>query len=236
MTQISAANALALGYELNFVRPVGHALLQMADGGPGTVTVDGSTLNREQLDNVTLTVVLPDSLSWANDDYIDQTLAQPGHLVTAVVEHPDFSRPRSTKCLPLVDGEPVRLIHPDQVWVAFGETKRQVSVEQLSGDERREAWEQIVARSPISAPIRTRPTARSRCCDSPPCLDRARRAAMQREQRQVSVKHGRPPTAEMDSPGGVQLASHPWGWLGLPWREEARTSRTRGLMHRAHRT
>jgi hypothetical protein len=110
LTQISAANALALGYELNFVRPVGHALLQMADGGPGTVTVDGSTLNREHLDNVTLTVVLPDSLSWANDDYIDQTLAQPGHLVAAVVEHPDFSRPRSTKCLPLVDGEPVRLI------------------------------------------------------------------------------------------------------------------------------
>jgi deazaflavin-dependent oxidoreductase (nitroreductase family) len=38
--------------------------------------------------------------------------------------------------------------HPDQVWIAFGGTKRQVSVEQLSGDERGEAWEQIVARSP----------------------------------------------------------------------------------------
>ena len=38
--------------------------------------------------------------------------------------------------------------HPDQVWVEFGGTKRQVSVEQLSGDERREAWEQIVTRSP----------------------------------------------------------------------------------------
>jgi hypothetical protein len=110
LTQISAANALALGYELNFVRPVGHALLKMADGGPGTVTVNGSKLHREQLDNVTLTVVLPDSLSWANDDYIDRTLARPGRVVAAVVEHPDFSRPRSTKCLPVVSGEPIRLI------------------------------------------------------------------------------------------------------------------------------
>lgn len=37
--------------------------------------------------------------------------------------------------------------HPDQVSVEFGGTKRQVHVEQLSGDERSTAWEQIVARS-----------------------------------------------------------------------------------------
>lgn len=37
---------------------------------------------------------------------------------------------------------------PDQVWVEFGGTKRQVQAEQLSGEERSAAWEQIVARSP----------------------------------------------------------------------------------------
>jgi deazaflavin-dependent oxidoreductase (nitroreductase family) len=38
--------------------------------------------------------------------------------------------------------------HPDQVWVEFGGTKRQVKVEQLSGDDRSEVWQQVVARSP----------------------------------------------------------------------------------------
>jgi deazaflavin-dependent oxidoreductase (nitroreductase family) len=39
--------------------------------------------------------------------------------------------------------------HPDQVWVQFGGTKRQVKIEQLSGDERSEVWEQVVvARAP----------------------------------------------------------------------------------------
>jgi deazaflavin-dependent oxidoreductase (nitroreductase family) len=38
--------------------------------------------------------------------------------------------------------------HPDQVSVEFGGTKRQVKVEQLSGDQRSEAWQQVVARAP----------------------------------------------------------------------------------------
>jgi deazaflavin-dependent oxidoreductase (nitroreductase family) len=38
--------------------------------------------------------------------------------------------------------------HPDQVSVEFGGTKRQVQLEQLSGDERSEVWKQIVARAP----------------------------------------------------------------------------------------
>ena len=42
--------------------------------------------------------------------------------------------------------------HPDQVWVQFGETKRRVKIEQLSGDERSEAWEQVVARAPNFGP------------------------------------------------------------------------------------
>jgi len=34
--------------------------------------------------------------------------------------------------------------HPDQVWVEVGGTKRQVTVEQLSGDERSKVWQQVV--------------------------------------------------------------------------------------------
>jgi deazaflavin-dependent oxidoreductase (nitroreductase family) len=34
--------------------------------------------------------------------------------------------------------------HPDQVWVQVGGMKRRVKVEQLSGDERSEVWEQVV--------------------------------------------------------------------------------------------
>jgi deazaflavin-dependent oxidoreductase (nitroreductase family) len=41
--------------------------------------------------------------------------------------------------------------HPDQVWVEFGGTKRQVKVDQLSGDGRSEAWQQVVARVPSFA-------------------------------------------------------------------------------------
>jgi F420H(2)-dependent quinone reductase len=43
---------------------------------------------------------------------------------------------------------PTRDGSPDQVWVQVGGTKRQVTVEQLSGDERSEVWEQVVARAP----------------------------------------------------------------------------------------
>jgi deazaflavin-dependent oxidoreductase (nitroreductase family) len=38
--------------------------------------------------------------------------------------------------------------HPDQVWVEFGGTKRQVTAEQLSGDERSQVWKQVVTQAP----------------------------------------------------------------------------------------
>jgi deazaflavin-dependent oxidoreductase (nitroreductase family) len=38
--------------------------------------------------------------------------------------------------------------HPDQVWVTFAGQKRHVRVEQLSGDERGQAWQQVVTRAP----------------------------------------------------------------------------------------
>jgi deazaflavin-dependent oxidoreductase (nitroreductase family) len=49
--------------------------------------------------------------------------------------------------------------HPDRIWVQFGGTKRHVTVEQLSGDERSEVWEQVVARGTEfrSLPAQDRP-------------------------------------------------------------------------------
>jgi hypothetical protein len=115
LTQISAANALALSYELNFVRPVGTALLEALayrEGSGVDVSVDGTSLSSNELDGITLTTVLPAHVSWANDDFIDERLAAPGLVVEAVVRRPDWSRQRSMKCLPLAEGKPVRLIDP----------------------------------------------------------------------------------------------------------------------------
>lgn len=111
LTQISVANALAAGYARNFVLPVANALLEISTGrGPGSVTVDGVELSAERLRDVTVTVVVPKRLEWCSDDFIDLELAQTSLVVPATVTHPDFSRPRPLKCLPLVDGEPVRLL------------------------------------------------------------------------------------------------------------------------------
>lgn len=74
------------------------------------MTVDGVELSAERLRDVTVTVVAPKRLEWCSDDFIDLELAQPGLVVDATVNHPDFSRPRPLKCLPLADGEPVRLL------------------------------------------------------------------------------------------------------------------------------
>jgi hypothetical protein len=81
-----------------------------AGRGPGSVTVDGVELSAERLRDATVTVVLPKRLEWCSDDFIDLALAQQGLVVPATVSHPDFSRPRPMKCLPLVEGEPVRLL------------------------------------------------------------------------------------------------------------------------------
>jgi hypothetical protein len=113
LTQISAANALAFGYHLNFVDPVASALMNVrafGDAAGVTVTVNGEPLTNEQLVGITLTTVIPGHLAWANDKFIDEKLAEPGLVTGAVVSDPDWSRPRSMKCLPLKPGEPVRLL------------------------------------------------------------------------------------------------------------------------------
>jgi deazaflavin-dependent oxidoreductase (nitroreductase family) len=38
--------------------------------------------------------------------------------------------------------------HPDKVWVETAGSRQQVAVEQLAGDDRRQAWAQIVTRAP----------------------------------------------------------------------------------------
>jgi hypothetical protein len=111
LTQISAANALALGYELNFVRPVGRALLEMIAGrGLWQLYVGDSAVSREQVRSATLTTILPERVAWADDDFIQYHLAAPGLVVDARLEHPDLSRPRTLKALPHRKGEPVRLV------------------------------------------------------------------------------------------------------------------------------
>ncbi len=143
LTQISAANALALSYELNFVRPVGTALLDVLAYGSESgvdVSVDGESLSWKDLDGITLTTVLPERVSWANDDFIDERLATPGHVVKAVVSRTEWSRPRSMKCLPLDDGKPVRLIDPFPTILA---TLSEAIDERLGGGpavRSREAW------------------------------------------------------------------------------------------------
>lgn len=111
LTQITVANALATGYARNFVLPVAEALLEISSGrGPGGVSVDGIELSSDRLRDATLTVVVPKRLAWCGDDFIDLEMVQSGRVVPATVTHPDFARPRSMTCLPLVEGEPVRLL------------------------------------------------------------------------------------------------------------------------------
>lgn len=101
LTQISVANALAIGYEVNFVRPVGTALLEALAGLDCRITVGGHVLDAAQVQRLSLTVVLPEHLSWADDDFIHTNLQKPNLVVPAIVEHPNFSRPRTMKALPL---------------------------------------------------------------------------------------------------------------------------------------
>ena len=62
--------------------------------------------------------------------------------------------------------------HPDQVWVEVGGTKRQVTVEQLSGMSAAKCGSRSSSRRYRgSGATRRRPTARSRCCVSPRCRD-----------------------------------------------------------------
>ncbi|MGW2095852.1 trypsin-like peptidase domain-containing protein [Promicromonospora sukumoe] len=110
LTQISAANALSLGYLKNFVRPVSQILRRLRhDPGSAHLTVGGRRLKPAQIATVTLTVVLPEHLSWAQDDFIAREIAETGHIVDAVLDD-NLSRPRSMKALPPRRGEPLRLL------------------------------------------------------------------------------------------------------------------------------
>jgi hypothetical protein len=115
LTQISAAHALALGYERNFVRPVGTLLLEALEYGDAAgveVVVDGEPVSTDRLGGITLTVVMPRHLSWAGDTFIQERLGDPGHVVDAVVRQADLSRQRSMKALVTAPGEPIRLVDP----------------------------------------------------------------------------------------------------------------------------
>lgn len=113
LTQISTSNALALGYEVNFVRPVASSLLQMMAGSTlGQVLVDGVEVGTDALRDLTLSVVLPEHLDWADDGFIQRFLAVPGLVVEAQITHPSLSRTRHMKALPPVAGAPVRLLDP----------------------------------------------------------------------------------------------------------------------------
>jgi hypothetical protein len=103
LTQVSAANALSLGYYLNFVRPVGHELLAAATGIPTRITVEGRDLDAERAARVNLTVVIPDRLRQAGDGYIDRHVRASGLAVPAQIHGRGWSRPRTMMALPQPD-------------------------------------------------------------------------------------------------------------------------------------
>lgn len=95
LTQISAADALSRGYLTNFVRPVSEILRRVRQRpGEAEVIVDGKRLRRSQLADITLTVVLPDRLSWARDEFITRDIAA---QVVDVSINDNLSRPRVMK-------------------------------------------------------------------------------------------------------------------------------------------
>jgi hypothetical protein len=95
LTQISAADALSRGYLTNFVRPVSEILRRVRHRpGDAEVIVDGKRLRRSQLADLTLTVVLPDRLSWARDEFITRDIAA---QVVDVSINDNLSRPRTMK-------------------------------------------------------------------------------------------------------------------------------------------
>lgn len=95
LTQISAADALSRGYLRNFVRPVSEILRRVRQRpGEAEVVVDGKRLRRSQLAGITLTVVLPDRLSWARDEFITRDIA--AQVVDVSIDD-GLSRPRTMK-------------------------------------------------------------------------------------------------------------------------------------------
>ncbi|HET7477031.1 MAG TPA: STING domain-containing protein [Dermatophilaceae bacterium] len=67
LTQVSAANALALGYFENFVSPVGHALGLVAVGTDIVIKVDDEVVDARRFTSIALQVVLPTRLDWATE-------------------------------------------------------------------------------------------------------------------------------------------------------------------------
>jgi hypothetical protein len=107
LTQVSAANALSLGYYLNFVRPVGYELIGAAAGIPTRISVDGRDLDADRAGRVNLTVVVPDRLRQANDGYIDRHVRAAGRAVRAQIHGRGWSRPRTMMALPQPDDDGV---------------------------------------------------------------------------------------------------------------------------------
>ncbi|MBE1878103.1 STING domain-containing protein [Myceligenerans pegani] len=107
LTQISAADALSRGYLTNFVRPVSEILRRVRRRpGEAEVVVDGKRLRRSQLADITLTVVLPDRLSWARDEFITRDIA--AQVVDVSIDD-NLSRPRTMKARRPRKNQPVVL-------------------------------------------------------------------------------------------------------------------------------
>ncbi|MBL0886431.1 STING domain-containing protein [Myceligenerans indicum] len=107
LTQISAADALSRGYLKNFVRPVSEVLRRVRQRpGEAEVIVNGRRLRRSQLGELTLTVVLPDQLSWASDEFITRDIA--AQVVDASIND-NLSRPRTMKARPPRKNQPIVL-------------------------------------------------------------------------------------------------------------------------------
>ncbi|WP_081615733.1 STING domain-containing protein [Kocuria sp. UCD-OTCP] len=130
LTQISVANALALGYFNSFIYPVGRLLLtaihdpsfnivvddkllntaQMerikftlltAIHDPSfNIVVDDKLLNTAQMERIKFTIVLPTKLEWANDQFISKHITKPGLAGAATIKHPVLSRDRGMVVLP----------------------------------------------------------------------------------------------------------------------------------------
>lgn len=100
LTQISVANALALGYFNSFIYPVGRLLLTAIHDPSFNIVVDDKLLNTAQMERIKFTIVLPTKLEWANDQFISKHITKPGLAGAATIKHPVLSRDRGMVVLP----------------------------------------------------------------------------------------------------------------------------------------
>ena len=67
LTQVSAANALALGYFINFVAPVGHTLCRAPTSSDVVIKVEDQPISVQTFESLELWIVLPRVLNWSMD-------------------------------------------------------------------------------------------------------------------------------------------------------------------------